>query len=125
MPAGLTAVVGLVVCIGAILYGISGTGQFGAFVNIPSILIVVVGATGATITSFSFRQFVGGLKSLQDIFAPKSFPYATTISQFREMADLLRREGPMGLQTVTADDELMEFGVDLILETKEVSSKTT
>ena len=115
MPGGLTAVAGLVICIGAILYGISQTGQFGAFVNMPSVFIVVVGATGATIASFTFRQFVSGMKSMKDIFVPKTFPYASTISQFREMAGLLRREGPMGLQTITAEDELMEYGVDLIL----------
>ena len=44
-----------------------------------------------------------------------SFPYAETIQQFKEMASVLRREGPMGLQAVDISDDLMQFGTELIL----------
>lgn len=119
MPAGLTAVIGLIGGVVVIGYGIfaSAGGAFRSFLSVPSIFIVIGGATFSTITSFSFRQFIGGMKSLQYIFVPKSFPFAATIAQFREMASTLRREGPVGLERLLEDidDDLMQFGTDLIL----------
>lgn len=117
---GLTAVIGIIVGLGFVGYGILNVGSIQAYgldYSLPAILIVFGGTFGATLTSFTLRQFIKGFASLKDVIFPKEFPYWETIERFKEMADESRREGPMALQNYlpNIEDDLMRFGINQML----------
>jgi chemotaxis protein MotA len=108
-------IIGFIITTVAIVGGMVMSGGVGQFIDPPSVFIVIIGAIGVTFASGSFRQFMNAMAAMPKIFTPISWPYAETIKQFREMAAVLRREGPMGLQSIEIEDDLMEFGTQLIL----------
>lgn len=115
---GLTAVIGIIGGFAVIVWGMSGANvplmQFWQF---ASILIVVGGTLGATLTSFTINQFLKGFASLKQVIFPPVFPYSEMIVKFRDMADEVRQEGTIGLQRYEneADDKLMRDGIIQIL----------
>ncbi|HIM11789.1 TPA: hypothetical protein EYM26_13435, partial [Candidatus Poribacteria bacterium] len=108
-------IIGFIITTVAIVGGMVMSGGVGQFIDMPSVFIVILGAMGVTFAIGSFRQFMNAMGAMPKIFTPINWPYAETIKQFREMAAVLRREGPMGLQSIEIDDDLMEFGTQLIL----------
>ena len=109
--------IGVGISIFAILAGLflMAGGNFGMFIDPISILVVFVGPIGVTLASGTMRQFSNAMGAAGSIWGATAFPYAETIQQFKEMASVLRREGPMGLQAVDITDDLMQFGTELIL----------
>jgi len=115
---GLTAVIGIIGGFAVIVWGMTGANvpliQFWQF---ASILIVVGGTLGATLTSFTISQLLKGFSSLKQVLFPPVFPYSEMIVKFRDMADLVRQEGTVGLQRYEdeAEDNLMRDGIIQIL----------
>lgn len=93
-------------------------GELGAFVNIPSILIVVGGTFAALLVSYPVSQFMNGLKSIGLIFSvPKNDP-SSAIKNIIDLANLARREGILALEEKTSamEDEFLKKGVMLIVD---------
>ena len=109
--------IGFAITMGAVVLTmiLASGGNFGMFIDVPSLLICIPGPIGMGLASGTMRQFSNAMAAAGSIWGASSFPYAETIQQFKEMASVLRREGPMGLQAVDISDDLMQFGTELIL----------
>ena len=79
----------------AILIGGSPT----AFINIPSVFIVVGGGMGAAMGGFPLKDFIRGLASVKDAFLWKPPDPLQTVEFLSEIATKVRREGILALES--------------------------
>jgi chemotaxis protein MotA len=103
---------GTVVAI-AILMG----GDVGTFVNVPSMLIVLGGGFAATVIRFPlknvFQAFGLGAKVA---FSHKHADPKEMIDKVAELAELVRREGPLALDNLEIDDPFLKKGAQFVAD---------
>jgi len=107
-------VLGTILVIGAILMG----GDIGSYLNAPSVLIVIGGATAATMTSFPLARFLKIPKvALKTMFGDALDP-AGTIKQLVELAETARRDGILALENVIEEvkDEFLVSGIQMAVD---------
>lgn len=84
-----------------------------------ALMIVVVSAVGATITSFRFSDTLGSLKALMKVLMPGPPPdLAGTVEQFAQLADVARREGLLQLESRLGaiEDPFMRRGLQMAVD---------
>ncbi|EIC21875.1 flagellar motor component [Thiorhodovibrio frisius] len=116
LPMDFATIVGVVVvliaAIGAILVG----GDIGVFINIPSILIVVLGTFGATLVRISFGEFFGSFKiGLKSIIHSSPSP-RELIEDAVQLANVARKEGILALENQTISEPFMQKGISLCID---------
>ena len=96
------------VIVGAILIG----GNLGAFVDVPSIMVVFGGTAAATLIKFPMRDVIKSLKiGIGIAFKnPKEDPLSI-YEKAIELAGLVRKNGLLGLETAEVDNEIMARGI--------------
>jgi len=101
-------VLGCVLLVGAILLG----GDFGMFVNIPSILVVV----GGTIASLFIRYQMAEAFSITGImgnaFSNKQEPPEDVINQIIDMASIARKDGILALEKVKSENVFLQSAIN-------------
>ena len=84
----LATVIGFAMGFGAIIYGIIGSGvPFSAFIDPPSLLIVLGGTIAALFINFPMARVLGTMKILPLTFQAKEFDPVPIVTQLVEMAD--------------------------------------
>lgn len=109
--AGIGA--GAVIVAIAILIG----GEVGSFVNIPSLLIVVGGGFAATVIRFPlsniFSAFaLGGAVA----FTHKKVSPKDMIDEITKLAEIVRKDGPLGLENAEITEELLKKGSQMVAD---------
>jgi len=104
-------ILGAIVVIGAIALG----GSFGAYVDIPSMMIVLGGACAATLAAFPLVRFLKIPKVIMKTLFSKGSDAATLINQIVELAEVARRDGILALENMTdqIEDDLLIRGVQM------------
>lgn len=90
----LGLIVGFVLIVVAIILG----GSIGAFIDIPSILIVVCGTFFITMVNFSLNEVIRAQAVLLKTMISRPADPARAALQVLELADQARRKGVLGLQ---------------------------
>ena len=105
---------GVILILSAILQG----GNFGMFVNIPSIMIVVGGTIAATLINFPLQDVLGVIKTVKNAFLHKAAPPTKIIQTVVAFATTARRDGILALesQASEAGDEFLERSVQLAVD---------
>lgn len=121
----LATLIGIVGAFGVVGYAISMGGSFSIFVDVPSLLIVFGGGIAATIIRFS----LGGVVSATVVgsaaaFGGKAGDPRDLIEEIAGIADVMRRQGPLGLEKVETDDKLIALGVRMIADGYETAHVT-
>lgn len=94
----LATIVGLVAAFGLVASAIILGGTPGAFINPPSILIVIGGTIAVTTICFSLREMKGAIKVImQTLFMTSRDPSEAAI-QVLQVAELARKHGVLSLQ---------------------------
>jgi len=109
--AGILA--GTVIVFTAILVG----GDIGTFVNLPSFLIVIGGATCATLIRFP----LSGVFSALGLGGKVAFTHKRTdpremIDEIAGLAEVVRKNGPLSLEEVEIDDPFLKKGIQYIAD---------
>lgn len=118
----IASIVGLVVCIGMVIFGIAmgddGIAGIGSFLNAPSAAITFGGAIAATMISFNIKEFVDGLKSFTVCLKVPKVNMAETIKNIIDLSNIARKEGLLALEDASADleDEFLKKGILLIVD---------
>ena len=110
----IATIIGLVAGLGIIIMAIMLGGDLGAFVNVPSLLIVVGGTICATLIKFplsdvmkSFSLGAGiAFKNTQD--DPQYL-----VDKAVELAEMVRKNGLLALESVKIDNDFFQKGVRL------------
>jgi chemotaxis protein MotA len=111
----IATILGIVVAFGVVGYAISMGGSFSAFVDVPSILIVFGGGIAATMIRFSLKgvlsAFIQGSKAA---FGGSTQNPRDLIEEIAAIAEVMRKQGPLGLETVTTEDPFLAGGLRMI-----------
>jgi chemotaxis protein MotA len=119
----LATIIGLVGCAAAVVYGIvsgdQGFAALGNFWDLPSFLIVIIGAMMCMMTmAGNIGEFVGSLKSFTLTLKTSSSNEGETIHKIIDLANVARKEGLLQLEETAADidDEFLKKGIMLIVD---------
>lgn len=97
----------------AILMG----GDVGTFVNVPSILIVIGGGFAATVIRFPLSNVFSAIALGGKVaFTHKNTNPKEMIEQIAELAEVVRKDGPLGLENVEIEDEFLAKGARYVAD---------
>lgn len=110
----IATILGIVFGIGVVLAAIFVGGDFVLFVDIPSMLIVVGGAMAATIIRYPITGILSALVLGGKVaFTHKKIEPRALIEEIANLADLVRKNGPLGLENAEVDDEFLAKGMHM------------
>jgi len=113
----IATILGIVFGIGVVLAAIFVGGDFVLFVDIPSMLIVVGGAMAATIIRYPITGILSALVLGGKVaFTHKKIEPRALIEEIANLADLVRKNGPLGLENAEVDDEFLAKGMQYIAD---------
>lgn len=113
----LATIIGIIMSVVVVAIAILLGGSFGQFVDLPSILIVVGGGFAATLVRFPLsgiaQAFVtgGGVA-----FKHKKVDPRELVTQIADMGDVVRRQGPLGLEGMEVDEPTLKKGSQMIAD---------
>jgi chemotaxis protein MotA len=114
------SVIGLVAAFGLLFYSLfSGSdGDLTAFLDIPSVAMVVGGSAFVTLLSVRLERFLGVAKICKVAFFNRSQRPADLIKQLVALADVARREGILSLQNSIAEikDPFLSNGLQMVVD---------
>jgi chemotaxis protein MotA len=113
----LATLIGLISGTAVVLIAILIGGDFMAFVDVASVLIVIGGAMAATILRFTLADVMVALKTgIGAAFAhSKSTPNAV-IQEISELAQKARKGGLIGLDGIEIGDDFLKKGIQLCVD---------
>ena len=98
-------------------YAILSGGDVGTFVNVPSMLIVIGGGFAATVIRFPLKNVFQALALGGKIaFTHKQDDPREMIDRIAELADKVRREGPLSLDNLEVDDPFLKKGSQFVAD---------
>ncbi|WP_420549375.1 motility protein A [Curvivirga sp.] len=119
MSIDLATILGIVGAMGLVAAAIILGGSPGAFIDIPSILIVIGGTIGVTVACFSFKDVLTAFSSLgQMFFRTTTDPHESALQQL-QLAQIARFRGVLALQNymVSLEDQpLLQQGLSMAID---------
>ncbi len=119
----LSTIIGLLVSLGFIVWGMVSSGNILNFWDPPSLAIVLGGSVGAIIASFPFSILKDVPKHILLVIRGKKFDNKGVIEQLVEMATLARRNGLLSLEQKAneIDDPFFKSALMLVVDAHEPS----
>lgn len=118
-------IIGLVACVGVVVYGILNGGSITNFVNIPSIAITVGGTIFSVFMCVKTSTFLQIPKHFGIMLRKDKFKIEDYIDVIVDLAQEARVKGLLALEekieTVEIDDEFLKFCIMLIIDALEAS----
>jgi chemotaxis protein MotA len=115
----IATVVGTVLAIALILGSIViGGGSFMAFIDVPSILVVIGGSIAAALISFPLPNFLGVFGvTMKAVFWKVDAP-EIVIKQIVSLSEVARREGILALESRTddIDNDFIKLGIQMAVD---------
>lgn len=113
----LATIIGMVGAFGIVGTAVIMGGSFSQFVDGPSMMIVIGGGLFATLIRFKLNDIVqafiiGGKVA----FGSKSVSHREIIEKVTELADIVRKSGPLGLENVEIDNETLAKGIQYVAD---------
>ncbi len=113
----IATIAGIIAGLALIIWGI-GTGNVGAFINIPSILIVVGGTLGAVMVSYPLRDILQIGHLVRKAFAHKKDDPKTIIPMMVEFGRRARKDGILALEALLPEvpDPFIRRGLQMAVD---------
>ncbi|TWU03268.1 motility protein A [Neorhodopirellula pilleata] len=115
----IASVIGLILAIGLILVSIMlGAAPFSAFIDIPSLLVVVGGAIAAALICFPLKSMLASPIIALKVILNKSEDRMTLIKSIVELAEIARRDGLLALETKIPEiqNSLVKTGLQMAVD---------
>ena len=115
----ITTIIGLVGTVAVLVAAIyMGGGTVLAFLDIPGIMVVIVGSVLAMFTALNKANVSGLFKAFGLIFKTPTYNQKAVISKLMTMSEKARREGLLALEEELEDldDEFMKKGMRLVVD---------
>ncbi len=114
----IATIIGLVLSMGAVIGAILAGGDVGAFMDVPSVIVVGLGCIGTTFTKWPIEV----VKKLT-VFAMKTVFFTPadpkgTIDQISELAETARRESVFALEKVPIEDPFLKKAMTLAADNR-------
>lgn len=114
----ISLIVGWVIAIGLVLYGIFNGGDITDFIDIPSLAITVGGTIGCLVASFPLSYLAGVPKKFGMALLPKKYKPDKYIDEIVEYAKIARGRGLLALEESANNckDPFMKSALMLIVD---------
>lgn len=113
----IATIIGIVAGTIVVLIAIGMGGDFGTFVNVPSLLIVIGGGFAATIIRFPMANVFSAFALGGSVaFTHKKTSPKETIDEVTKLAEVIRKDGPLGLENVEISEELLKKGTQMVAD---------
>ena len=112
----LATLLGMLGAIGVVLAAIMTGGSPLVFVNIPSLLIVVLGTVLVVMIKFNLGQFLGAFKVAMRAFIFKLDDPNVIIEQIVGLATVVRKEGLLALEENEVENAFLKQGLQLLVD---------
>ncbi|MFE8070433.1 MotA/TolQ/ExbB proton channel family protein [Marinobacteraceae bacterium S3BR75-40.1] len=113
----ILTLIGLVVGITVVGLAIAAGSDLGSFVNGPGIAIVVFGTFAVTLIKHRLSSLVGAFKlAFHTAFVDRTPHPMTLISQVRELAQTVRKDGILGLEDFETDEPFLRKAINLAVD---------
>lgn len=118
----LASVIGLVTCIGMIIFGIitgdDGFKAMGSFIHGQSALITFGGTLGSVLVFYSLKDFVNSVKAFAVAIKASANQEEEVINRIIDLSNVARKEGLLALEEAAngLEDEFMKKGILLIVD---------
>ncbi len=114
----ISLVVGWVIAVGLVLYGIFSGGKIGDFIDPPSVAITLGGTIGCLIASFPLSYLAGVPKKFGIALFPKKYKPEKYIDEIVEYAKIARGRGLLALEESANNckDPFMKSALMLIVD---------
>ena len=114
----LATIVGVILGFALIVLAMVLGGSPGAYIDAPSMLIVIGGAGAATLAAFPLTQVVKIPKVLSQTLKTKSADAGKLIEQIVSYAEVARRDGILALESMTEEmsDDLLVTGIKMAVD---------
>lgn len=112
----IATLIGLVAGFGIIIYSMAMSGSIGMFVDIPSVLIVLVGSIFVAMMKFNLGTFLGAGKVAAKAFAFKMDKPQELIESVVELADAARKGGLLSLEGKEIPNKFLARGIQLLID---------
>jgi len=112
------SIVGIILGITLVLFGISIQGELIAYWNAPGILIVVGGSLGAMLLSFRMSEIKEIIKVTRQVFSREDEDVVALNDKFFYLAQKARREGLLVLEDELdeIDDPFFRSGLQMVID---------
>jgi len=113
---GLTSIIGMVVCLVAIVVGIVILGgEIMDFVNIPSIMLVVIPTIGAVAATFPMSVLTKVPAHFKALLGQEYRPNEY-IDKIVSLAEKARKEGLLAFEKEQVEDQLMQYALRMMVD---------
>ncbi|MBR1693678.1 MAG: motility protein A [Lachnospiraceae bacterium] len=117
----LASIIGLVACLGMIIFGITvndGMGALFNFLDLPSAIITFGGAFFCVLASNSMQDFLTGVKTFTLIFKSPQQNVPEIIQKIIDLSNVARKEGLLSLEEAAGDldDPFLKKGILLVVD---------
>lgn len=112
----LATLVGLLGSFAFVLMAMVMGGDIGAFVDVPSILIVICGSLFVVLMKYNLGQFLGAAKIAAKAFLFKADKPNELIQKSVELADAARKGGFLALEEAEIPNAFMAKGVGMLVD---------
>jgi len=112
----ISTVIGMVLGFGLVVGSILVGGSLGAFIDVPSILIVFGGTIAATFTAEKLPNVIGSIKVAGNAFRVPAGDPTVTIEKILELSNIARREGILALENQQIEDVFLAKGVRMAVD---------
>ncbi len=112
----LATLIGLLAALGVIIGSIAMGGDFGQFINMPSLVVVIGGTIGATLMKFPLSNFLGAFKIAMKAFFSKPDSPQELIDEAMELAAIARKSGLLALEGQEIKNQFLSQGIQLCID---------
>ncbi|SDK45567.1 motility protein A [Natronincola ferrireducens] len=114
----LATVIGIIVGLAFVTWGIISTGDIIMYLNLPSILIVLGGTISATFVAYPLAKVLEAMKIASKAFSNKIIESGEIIAKIIGLANTARKEGLLALEEAAEgiEDEFLQKGIMLIVD---------
>jgi chemotaxis protein MotA len=114
----IATLIGLAGAIGVIVWAILLGGSFGAFVDIPSVAIVIGGTAAVVMSRHTLTEFIAHFAGAVKAFMPKTQKLEPLVELFPEFGQIAKKEGLLALEPKAAEtgDPFLKNGLMMLVD---------
>ena len=112
----IASLIGLIGTLGMIAGAMISSGGIGAFIDTPSMLIVIGGTFFAVMYRSTLPMFLASFGTLVKVFMPGAKKHDELITRITELAGIARKDGMMALEGQEVPDKFFEKGLQMLVD---------
>ena len=115
----IASLLGIIIAIALIVGSIAvGSAPFSAFIDVPSVLVVIGGSLGATLICFPLKSLLSAPLVTKKVFLNKAEHIPDLIEQLVSLAETARRDGLLALEARLGEVEnnFIRLGIQMAVD---------